>query len=1481
MRFPDAFPLPTFASRSVLAGLVALAALATVGPLAGVPVPGSPAAGRTLEPLAQEGPLTGGAWRTYANGDRVNRILKDGETLWSATEGGGLVRWDLGTDTSTQYLYPQDGLASNTINDLELMPDGTLYLATEAALTRFDPETGRFTNLTPDTSTSEPPMPARVVRALEQRPDGTLWVGFGQEWDPELQHPRAEEPGAFRPGGLALFDPATGAWSREIHAVVVGEAYQTVVSENITDIEYGTDGLLWIGGEPFYVFEEDTNCGQEGVVCIDSWVLAGGGVAGTDLDAAEDGSFVPDKALGDAEWVIYSPADRFGGQAKATACLSNHVTQLHADIEGRMWVASLDRGLLLIQHGLRKTACSSTGLPFYTRVSTGGKPETRVDGLRGRNVFAIDIDALGRVWIAHGDGRDEGEGIAILDHHNTFHDSSANEEPWAPPPFDDTWEFITFDGLQAGSTDAVITALLVEGDGAAAYMGTKSYKYGDGYGLRRLVREDGAWTRWTPLTTAASGLPSNHLTDVRVDPATGDTWFATQRRGVARMTAAGEWRTWHAFGQGPKVATALETTSHGFSQLVTDIASLEAYNAIFQNAINYIRIGDDPTRYRARRFRPAQAGRGPWIEFFPELTRDVAAGTPIYLMDRGPASDHASQIAFADGRTFVGGRESIYLPQNECPAPPECWLDGGLGGYEEGAGWSVWSQNSSDPPDGMGVTDQEVGTVEADLTGKVWVGTGRQSRSEGDGISVYDPATNRFTYHTIPKLGSGGAKYAGNGIADLSVDPETNDMWVAHFPARRINEALDGTLSEVIHGGGVSRYDADTAEWSFWRKDAGALLRGYGNGTFNVVLADRANGRAWVGGWDALHKRFHWGEGRGVNAALNWCPIDACTKESWQSQVWDAEGEVNALSLDARGRLWVGTGRRGLAMLPPAGGTDVWSGPTRAGLRIWDGTEWYAYAPENVPLAGREIQAIRDGGESMWLATRANGLSRYWFVAPPTPTPTVTDLPPSTPTPTRTPDPIEPTPTSVVPTTPGTVVASATPTRRPTRTPGPSLACYAPRYPGWCEVFLPSNTTNAAWCRRRPCVAATPLPTFVRVTPTEAPPTPTAPPATLAPATQTPTDAPSPTEPAPSSPTPGPATASATPGGATPTATTQTAAPPPTATPTPGTSPSATSTPSPTASASATPSAGASPSPTAVRIGTWTNFNRTLSITTQDLYGVHGVTLDQVILAGASSTVLVWDGAQMTSATVPPGRLLRDVSMADARNGFIAGDASGLSGTLLRTRNGGQSWSAVTTNLVDDWIAVSLTPRGTKGWVLGGGRGVRLHYDGTSWGTQTTGDANNAAHEYSDVAMASETLAFAAQSGAAGARMFRWDGAQWTADEVTGGLFGMDVRSPTAGIAVGDAGNTWRLNASSEWERFPDKPRTASRDLYAVAMVSPDLIWAVGERGALWVWNGTEWRQELIAGVNVNLNAIWIDPTGTTGFAVGERGTILRYEATP
>lgn len=1426
--------------RAARAAGLLLLVWAGAGTLSGLLPATTPASGAALAQAGPDGPLADGWWESVANGDRITRLLRQEDVLWAATDAGGLMRWDLNGDTHRQFLAPQHGLLSNVISDLELTPDGILWLATDRALTRFDTDTFEVQNIVPDPALepgTDGRMPSRRVTALEARPDGSLWVGFSEEWVPTASHPRRDEPGAFSKGGMAIYRPSDGTWSQEIHVQVSGSGtdatYQTIPSENITDIEYGSDGLLWIGTRPYYTFE--VQC-FDATDCVEAWVQDGGGSAGTNIDQVDDPAT--------AEWIVYRP----GRDASSSSCLSNHISQLQSDVEGRMWVATNDKGLYLLQSGLRKVGCKA-GIPYYRRAITGGSDAFRTGGLRGGHIFSIGIDPLGRVWIGHGSDRTRGEGIAILDHKNTFEDSSASLTPWVS---DDEWQYIGFDGEGPKRTDVLISALAVS-DLNAIYLGTRDDRLGDGFGIRRY---NPSTLRWDRLVHGDDGLPSNQITGIAAKPGGDEVWFAMASRGVARRAADG-WSWWRAFGTGEIVTTATEHTAAGFGRIAVPLADKAEYDALFPSG-TFVLIGDDPTRYRVIRYRLPVAGRGPWIDITPDLVRAVPEGTAIYRIERGPASDEASQITFGlDGDVYAGGRESVWLPDRECASPPECWLDGGLSRYD-GTGWDVWSQ-VGDIPDGRGVPDQMVSAVETDLAGRIWVGTGKQSESEGDGIAVFDPETDTFVaYHIIPALSIGtGPKIGSNAVSDFSIDPDTGHVWVSHFPAKKVNESIAGTLSEIFFGGGVSRWNG--TEWQFWRKDTGAAFRGYGagKGTFNTVLADRVNDLVWLGGWDASPKRFHWGEGYGVHAALNWCPIDACTNEAWQHVLWEEQGEVTSLALDHEGRVWAGVARRGLGFIPP-----------EAGVRVLEGGAWHVYTPENSGLVDNEISVLAAESDAMWVGSLDRGVSLFLPMAPATPTPVASRTPTRTNTPEPTPDvttpgPGSPTAPPTVTTGPGTVV--------PTKVPS---ACVG-RFVGWCDVYLPFTSSTASWCNRRPCLPAPSEPTPIRViasptpigAPTSAPSTSVPPPTTVPPTTVIP-----PTTVVPPG-TVAPPTNTA-PSTAQPTNTVGPTASGPSATPT------ATPTASPTASATSTPTATSVVVPTSapIRIGAWENINAGRSLTREDMRAVHGISWDQIIMVGSQSAVLIWDGFEMTSGSAPGGRMFNDVFMLDSRNGFIVGDKVGTNSTLLRTRNGGASWSVSGASHVDDWGAVTVFKgaAGNRGWVVGKDRGSRLFFDGSEWKSRGGGDVNTG-HEYSGVAMINENSAVAIQSKTSGARMYSWNGADWSPGPVTGQLFDIDIKGPGLGIAVGPNGFVWRMNAAGEWSRAADRIPSSGRDVLAVTIVSENLMWAAGARGGLWYWNGLDWNTVTVSRVNTDLHGIWVAPDGSTGFAVGDGGAILRY----
>jgi ligand-binding sensor domain-containing protein len=1412
------------AKAMLAAGLVA-AAMLTAGPLVS----------RGLLPVAEartaaEGPLPeGGGWFTHANGDRINRILRDGATAWVATDGGGLVRWDLTepvTPTYRQYLAPQDGLLSNQVYDVEIAPDGVLWAATGRGLARMRPGGEGFDTLSPDNSTG---MPARMVTAIEPTADGYLWVGFSQEWDPNLLNPKSRQNGDFRGGGMARYHPSTNTWEEAIRPkpeqTSDGDVYKSLPSENITEIEMSSDALLWIGSRPYYVWDEN-GCGDPDCIADPGyWLWAGGGLA------VFDGS----------KWQVYRSTQGGG-------CYSDHIFDIEADAEGRMWVGTRGRGLLLMMFGMRKVACSS-GQAFYLRGRAApNQPRT---GLTATTVRAVDIDAEGRVWIGQSEGDNEGKGITILSHNFTFGDSSAVDEGSRS---DDNWAYIDFDDIP-GDTSALVTALEV--GGPDKLIGTEDNKFGGGFGMRAYVE---AASTWTAMRTGDIGLPSNQITDIAHNPAKGETWVAFRDKGVARFDGE-RWQGWRMFGQGAKAATITEQARAGVERIKVNVPDQAAFNKLFPVVPAFARIENDPSFYRVTGYTAERNGIGPFLKISPKLVRPVASGTSVYLIYRGPPSDHSTQLAIgADGHVWAGGRETIWTGSYCSSAKlkkAQCWLDGGLGHWD-GQEWTVFDVDNSQLP------DQDVSAVAVDKTGRVWAGTG-DTKSSGYGIAIYDPTAKTWTRFERGSLPSG-QKMGSNGITDLSLDPQTGAMWSSHHPVVEYRQDLGGNYSRIFIGGGVSLWN--TSAWSAWTKQAGARLRAFGEyGETTAVLADRTHNRIWVGAWDG-EANFHWPEGYGVHAVVNSCPLDNCANGTWESTTFKEDGLVSDIDLDRAGNVWVGTHRNGSGVIPPTGG-----------VKVFDGGEWSTYTPGNTPMTSNQITALAAVDARMWVGTLDDGISVFDAEpavpptdVPPSPTPSLTPGgdPTATPTDTvdETPTPGSPTATAGTPSgtasrtpthTPGT--PTDTPTASPTRAPSCGPGTDRP-----CRIVLPYVRAVRTCPGLRRCPVATSLPTPELLTAVPGEPTiePTSTPSPEPVETEVPTDTPTnaPTQ------TGGP-----------------TDIPTATDTPVPGED---TATPTATASATAT-SAMATTGPTATRTRTptvaptatsaapkqWSIFTPTdFRLPTDDFYGVAGARADDVWFVGATGKILHWDGTEMTSATAPSNKALRWISMLSATQGFIAGDE----GALIELRS--RRWvKANTGSYTDNWRAVAAVQdtEGLTGWALGGDKGNRIKLTAGVWAPGGPVDRNTG-HVYSGIAMLSPSSAFATQNSANGARIYKWNGSEWSPGPSTGPLNDLHVRSTTEGVAVGARGAAWALDTAGDWKVMTTKPSTSGNDLNAVFMVAPDHIWAGGGATKLFRYNGATWVADDIRAQNRAIHDIWIAPDGSEGWAVGEAGLFLRYE---
>lgn len=1358
------------------AGLVLAAVATTAGAIGGPPT----AALAEIEP-----PWPGagaGRWITHANGDRINRLLREDGVAWAATDGGGVVRWDLASGDFDQLLAPQDGLPSNVVHDLARTPDGALWVATARGLARWDAAARRFRAVTPDVS---PGMPARVTTALEAAPDGRLWVGFAQEWDPSRPHPETREPGAFKPGGLARYAPATDTWDEETHVSLRGsikdEDYKTIPSENITDLATGSDGILWIGTRPYHVWNakacDDNDCRKD---APGYWVPAGGGLAARQGDT----------------WAAWVSAQ------SSSSCFGSHVTALRADAGGRMWVGTLGHGLLVMQNGLRKTGCQS-GQPSYTRPKRAG-----IDGgLRGNSVWSIDVDDRGHVWIGNGDGSAVGRGIVILDHNGTFDDSTGCE---CPTRSDDTWTYLDFDGAP-GDSDALVTALSV-GPGSTL-LGTRDHANGDGFGLRALHPAE---ERWEPLRTADRGLPSNHIVDLAHNAVTGEIWATFRSRGVGRFDGR-RWQSWRMFGPGAQVASVTLDTRAGLARLPVDLPTAEAFVRAFPVLPAMVRVGDDPVFYRVRRYVPPAGNLSAMLEVTPKLGRTAKAGTRVFTVDRGPASDQATQIAVdGDGSVWVGGRETVWLGQ-DCPSDRastgECWLDGGIARWD-GSRWQAYDQENSAIP------DQEVQSVALDQRGRVWVGTGN-GKSEGNGIGIVDPATGDWTVMDRTALPAQ-QRFGSNGIADIDVDPENGDVWVAHHGVIEYHENLSGSYDRVYTGGGVSRWDGTA--WRTWAKPAARLTAFGPAGDLASILVDRVHGRVWTGAWvDAAE--FHWLQGYGINASVNWCPLSTCTDGGWESRVWPEDGTVADIALDAGGRVWVGTHRNGVGIVPPANG-----------VKLWDGSAWYHLSPDDSGVVADEVTALVQAGGSMWIGSFGLGISEFVAVPPATPTPADTRAPSDTPA---------PAPTATPPATPTdehtpTPEASATPTATATARPSatPTGGCYAGAP---CALFVPL-VANGDGC------AACPPPTATARGATATPvPSTTGPPATD---TAAPTPSPSAT-------------------------TTATATPRPSATPAPPTAtasatPTMTATPSPTQ----TPAPSATPTPKVAPLGTWSLFEPApgLRIPNVDFFDVHGSSPGNVWIVGAKGTALFWDGQELFIETLPTQEDLTRVFMLSDRRGYIVGT----NGTVFEMRSG--RWArAATGSISDHWNAVGAVEVGgaPRAWILGNDRGNRLFFDGQQW-APTSPDDRNTNHKYTGVAVLGPTRAFAVQSGSGG-RIFEWNGTAWLPGPSPGPMHDIHMRSATEGVMVGDNGSVWQIGATGTWSAMPQRPPARGATLNTVYMAGPERIFAGGTLTSLFIWDGAGWVSQTVRASSRDVQGIWVSDDAADGWGVGKGGLLMRY----
>jgi ligand-binding sensor domain-containing protein len=320
---------------------------------------------------------------------------------WAGDMALGLLLFPDGPDAGEFVSFEPEpvlpsGPFTNGIADLDVAPDGTVWLATSrldaaqsSAINRLDPATGEWTALLTRDRPAE--LGNAGFRSLITAPDGTVYVGTGGDGlavlSPDGTSARYDETNsslqsAAGPSFVVVSDVAFEGRNRW---VVSQEAPQVL---NLFDADGVWTALPWPSGittrfGPFALSID--RLGQK-------W-LAIGAVGVVVWDTGADPA---------------SPADdrarQYRGQGSGgTGLPGPEVRDVVVDADGVVWIGTTRGIATIFSPGSAFSSDASLGVPQWT-TTPAGEGGQREFFLRDVDVNDLDVDPSGRVWVATSSG---------------------------------------------------------------------------------------------------------------------------------------------------------------------------------------------------------------------------------------------------------------------------------------------------------------------------------------------------------------------------------------------------------------------------------------------------------------------------------------------------------------------------------------------------------------------------------------------------------------------------------------------------------------------------------------------------------------------------------------------------------------------------------------------------------------------------------------------------------------------------------------------------------------------------------------------------------------------------------------------------------------------------------------------------------------------------------------------------------------------
>ena len=276
----------------------------------------------------------------------------------------------------------------------------------------------------------------------------------------------------------------------------------------------------------------------------------------------------------------------------------------------------------------------------------------------------------------------------------------------------------------------------------------------------------------------------------------------------------------------------------------------------------------------------------------------------------------------------------------------------------------------------------------------------------------------------------------------------------------------------------------------------------------------------------------------------------------------------------------------------------------------------------------------------------------------------------------------------------------------------------------------------------------------------------------------------------------------------------------------------------------------------------WSSFPANPPVTAS-LQGVCLISSNLGFACGTEGTVLQYDGTVWKKIDVGVGGLgdLYACSFLNDSEGWIVGGH----GVILSYHDG--KWAQDTSGTDETLYDVAVT-KARRGWAVGT-NGTLLSYNGSSWEKVTLSTTAD---------LCGIGLNGTNGGWAVGDRgtLLKFDGSTWTVSSdspISDKIQKIFTLSDVEAWGVGAYGNFIRYNGTA-WSRIPG---STAQDINDIWMNDSQDGWAVGQDGLLLHYDGSRWTQQSPVAGKPTMNAVAFAKKNL-GFAVGQKGTILKYQ---